>query len=915
MQLSIRNRMLLYIVTPIVIIYIFSAGYNLTQFNSITTNNIKEKMSLLASVYANKFNGKLREVAMVAETTAEFVEHNPKLTEKELYTILRGNVLQSKLIYGGVISFEPFSYNAKKSLFCPYVYRGKEGVNKDTLKLVDLASTGFDYTQARWEWWHVPKNTSKPIWTEPYFDDGAGEILMSTYATAFNKGNKFYGVTTVDIPLESLRDKLQLGNDKNIRFSVLTKKGTFVFNSNKKLINNSIYEEAEKQNNSNLKNHADTILSNTKGFFKVKQWNGRSDQWLFYNTIESSGWTLIINVDEDYIFSEFYQKITWDAVISFLLFIILLVLIFYISEHLSRPIVELTDIAEKMITDNPNKNDSGKHDEVGYLKNIFISMRQSIDEKILTIQMKNSDLLISKESLEEKVKERTRELDSSEQHLKLYREQAPMASIEWNVDFQVIDWNKKAEEMFGYTVDEVKGRDFVDVMLPDSAIVDVKKIWKDLMAQTGGNISVNENLTKDGRIILCEWHNTPLIDESGNVIGAASIIQDITNRTELENQLNRTQKMNALGKLTGGIAHDYNNMLGVILGYTELLEENLQNNPELNSYLQEIHHAADRGTKLTTKLLSFTRNKSSNEEFLIINTLLQYQKDMLKKTLTARIKLHYEFDDELWPVLLDSSELEDVIINLSINAMHAIDSNGDLTIITKNVVLKEAKAQSLGLVAGDYVQMSFTDTGCGMDEATKSKIFDPFYSTKGDKGTGLGLSQVYGFVQRSKGGISVISELGKGTELCLYFPRNNISTSSIQLEIKEPYDNLNGNEVILVVDDEEALRRLISVILTEHGYKVICANNGKQALEILEKESVDLLLSDVIMPEIDGFQLAKVVHEKYSAIKIQLVSGFTDNRENEYKKEKDTWYNEVLHKPIHAKTLLLRIRELFDSSQ
>jgi len=502
------------------------------------------------------------------------------------------------------------------------------------------------------------------------------------------------------------------------------------------------------------------------------------------------------------------------------------------------------------------------------------------------------------------------EIFSSEQHLKLYREQAPMATIEWNTDFQVMDWNKAAELMFGYSVEEVKGRDFVDVMLPENAISDVKKIWKDLIAGSGGNVSVNENLTKDGRTILCEWHNTALKDESDNVIGAASIVQDITYRTEYEKQLGRSQKMDAIGKLTGGIAHDYNNMLGVILGFSGLLKSKIGDDPKLNNYINQIRHAADRGAKLTKKLLSFTSHNSSKAEALVINTLLRYQKEMLEKMITARIKLHYELEDELWSVTLDKNELEDVVINLCINAMHAIDGNGDLSIKTNNVLLEEREAGSLNLVEGDYVQLSISDTGCGMDEVTKSKMFDPFFSTKGDMGTGLGLSQVYGFVQRSKGGISVTSESGKGTELRLYFPRSNITVSEIRPETENISDGFSGTEVIMVVDDEEALRNLTSVVLTECGYKVICVNSGKVALEMLEKKPVDLLLSDVIMPEMDGFQLAEIVHEKYPEIKIQLASGYTDNREERYKIKK--WFNGILYKPFGGVTLLQTIRELLD---
>jgi len=502
------------------------------------------------------------------------------------------------------------------------------------------------------------------------------------------------------------------------------------------------------------------------------------------------------------------------------------------------------------------------------------------------------------------------EIHSSEQHLKLYRKQAPMATIEWTPDFQVIDWNKAAEKMFGYTVDEVKGRDFVDIMLPETAVVDVKQIWKDLMAQTGGELSINENLTKDGRIILCEWHNTPIKDESGKVIGAASIVQDITERTQKDEQFRRSQKMDALGKLTGGIAHDYNNMLGVILGYSELLKGSLSAKSKLVDYVQHIHHAAERGAKLTEKLLAFTRHKSSNKGMMNINSLLQYEKDMLEKTLTARIKLSYELADELWPVWLCSDELEDAIINMSINAMHAIDGEGRLTIQTRNLSLDGYGAQSLELPVGEYVLLSLTDTGCGMDSTTTEKIFDPFYSTKGVQGTGLGLSQVYGFVQRSNGAIKVFSELGVNTQLDLYFPRYYESESDCDngsVDDVQDYD-LKGKGRILVVDDEPALLGLTAEILGENGYHVICAGSGKEALQILENESIDLLFSDVIMPEMSGYQLAKIVNEKYPEIVIQLASGFNDDQNSELSGE--GLHKEILYKPYDAETLLIRMREL-----
>lgn len=503
------------------------------------------------------------------------------------------------------------------------------------------------------------------------------------------------------------------------------------------------------------------------------------------------------------------------------------------------------------------------------------------------------------------------EIRSSEQHLRLYREQTPLAAIEWNVNFQVLDWNKAAEKMFGYTLDEVKGKNFTDIMLPDNAIVDIKELWKNLISQTGGTVSINENLNKNGDIILCEWHNTPLKDETGKVIGAASIVQDVTERREQEEKLRRSQKMDALGKLTGGIAHDYNNMLGVILGYSELLQIKLTDEPELLAYIYEIHRAGERGAKLTKKLLSFSRQKSSENKVVYLNELLKDSTLMLEKTMTARINLELDLSDDLWPISIDVSDLEDAILNMSINAMHAIDNNGKLTIQTRNEVISDSDAQQLQIKAGNYVLFSITDTGNGMNKETKEKIFDPFFTTKGDQGTGLGLTQVYGFIQRSGGAIKLYSELDHGTRFTLYFPRahDNANEEPAQNDI-QPVD-LNGTETILIVDDEPALINVTSEILQQHGYHCLSANNGKQALYTLANEKVDILLTDVIMPEMDGYELASIVQKEYPDVKIQMASGFSDDRH--LNMVDDNLHKNLLHKPFHSLTLLKRIHELAES--
>ncbi len=398
-------------------------------------------------------------------------------------------------------------------------------------------------------------------------------------------------------------------------------------------------------------------------------------------------------------------------------------------------------------------------------------------------------------------------------------------------------------------------------------------------------------------------------NDHGEVQGYVGTITDITEYKKTDEALRHSQKMDALGKLTGGVAHDYNNMLGVILGYTELLEKQLEDQPILANYAHEIHHAGERGARLTQKLLSFSRQKTTNAEVVNINALLHEDQHMLEKTLTTRISLVFNLCKNIWPVWLNRSDLEDVIINMSINGQYAMKEHGQLTIQTSNVQLNSSEAQQLP--EGDYVSLIIADTGCGMDETTSQKIFEPFYTTKGESGNGLGLSQAYSFVTRSGGAIRVHSRLGEGTQFSLYFPRYQQTSETPRLEDKiVPISATKGDESILVVDDEPALVELSCEILQQQGYHVHRAENARQALRILTSESIDLLLSDVILPEINGYELATMVQKKYPHIKIQLASGFSDDRDTHL--VDDAIHRQMLHKPYRSQELLQRIRERLD---
>ena len=401
----------------------------------------------------------------------------------------------------------------------------------------------------------------------------------------------------------------------------------------------------------------------------------------------------------------------------------------------------------------------------------------------------------------------------------------------------------------------------------------------------------------------------PVFDEQNKVKFLVAEARDATRRRLAEEHSKRSQKMDALGKLVGGIAHDYNNMLGVILGYAELLEMKCNNADGVENYINEIIRAGERGRTLTRKMLAFSKSEISNPSVCNINKALLDLKDMLEKSLTASIQLNYDLSKKAWPLWIDANDLEDAVLNMCINAKYAMPEGGSLTINTQNIYLARKEAKLLGLTANDYLKLSISDTGCGIDEETKAHVFDPFFTTKGDAGSGLGLSQVFGFMERSGGAVNVYTELHKGTQFSLYFPRFHADHHVNKSFDKLTAPQLSGDECILVVDDEPALRELAYQILTHFGYKVLTASSGEAALNILASQPVDLMLSDIIMPNMDGYQLARLVTDQYHSVKIQLASGFSDNRhlDSELHLKEN-----ILNKPYSSKELLSNIRLLLD---
>ncbi|NOZ25965.1 MAG: PAS domain S-box protein [Nitrospirae bacterium] len=357
-------------------------------------------------------------------------------------------------------------------------------------------------------------------------------------------------------------------------------------------------------------------------------------------------------------------------------------------------------------------------------------------------------------------------------------------------------------------------------------------------------------------------------------------IEDVTERTRLEEQYRQAQKLEAVGLLAGGVAHDFNNLLTVILGYGEVMLGTLQRDDPLREDLDKILNACHQGANLIHQLLAFSRKQTMQPEVLDLNRLLDSQKKLLQRLIGEDIEFATVFAEDLGLVKVDAGQIEQVVMNLVVNARDAMPHGGKLLIETANVELDEEYIRShMSVVPGRYVMLAVTDTGIGMEKETQSKVFEPFFSTKEmGRGTGLGLSTVYGIVKQSGGHIWVYSEPGKGTTFKIYLPQTDDSPS-IKRECTPDMEVRQGSGHILVVEDESAIRELVGLQLETIGYQVTLAANGKEALLAVEVEGLrpDLLITDVIMPGMSGAVLLERLRRVQPGLKVLFMSGYTDN--------------------------------------
>ena len=494
-----------------------------------------------------------------------------------------------------------------------------------------------------------------------------------------------------------------------------------------------------------------------------------------------------------------------------------------------------------------------------------------------------------------------------EQHI----QRLPLAYILLDAEMRAVEWNPAAEKTFGYTKQEVLGRVIFDLILQLPMNNQLQQVVRRIRNGDMDAHNINENRTKDGRIITCEWHNTPLFDSDGEVVGAIALAQDISGRKNLEEQRRQAQKMEAIDELAGGIAHDFNNALTAINIYNHLLIDLLNSDDSAQLLLQEIKKVTERAASFTRQLLVFSRKQVLAPQILCLNDVVRDTEWMFRRVISEDIQLVTDLEPQLDSIKADPEQLEQVLLNLVLNARDAMPCGGTLNIETSNLAVDLVNCKEHDdIPPGLYVMLVVRDSGVGISPEVKRHIFEPFFTTK-EPGTssGLGLAVVQGILNQSEGHIGVESAPGDGACIKIYLPRvADVARTRQSYQELEP--RVRDTATILLVEDDEAVRKAIADLLQRFGYTVLEASDGVEALAVssTHRELISLLVTDVVMPRLGGVELAEQLLALRPKRKTLYISGHTNGAALRCHSAREP--AAFLQKPFSPASLHEKIREV-----
>jgi PAS domain S-box-containing protein len=623
--------------------------------------------------------------------------------------------------------------------------------------------------------------------------------------------------------------------------------------------------------------------------------------WQLASSVSVAGtpWIALLEFPRDPLLEGTRRVAGKFAAIGFVLLMVGGFAAYALSRDITGPILHLAEGADAIARgDYKRIVDVSRRDELGTLATAFNAMARNVDESV--------------ERLAEDIRERKRAeeaLREADETIRAMVQSSPLPIIALDASGRIKLWNPAAETVFGWKFDEVRGQ-----LLP--TVTDEQRDEHDHLRQRAMNGEVFTSLDvkrrrRDGTLLFMKLSCAATYNSKGEATGVTAVFEDVTASRQLEAQLRQSQKMEAIGRLAGGVAHDFNNLLTVVLGASDLLLQQLREGDETHDTVREIREAGQRAAALTAQLLAFSRKQLAEPQILVINEMVGLMDTMVRRLIGEDIRVSTKLDPGLGSVLADRGQVEQVLMNLVVNARDAMPRGGSLVIETANVTLdRNYASMHEGVKPGNYVMLAVSDTGMGMSEETRSRMFEPFFTTKpSGKGTGLGLSTCYGIVRQAGGHIGVYSEPNVGTTMKVYFPRVGSAGAT---GATPPASAMRGVETILLVEDDKAVRAITRRMLSAQGYSVLEAPDGPAALEILRtsERRIHLLFTDVVLPGMGGRDVAEKARELRPDIKVLFASGYTDDVILQHQLlEHDV---SLLQKPFTPQSMAQKVREVLD---
>jgi PAS domain S-box-containing protein len=615
--------------------------------------------------------------------------------------------------------------------------------------------------------------------------------------------------------------------------------------------------------------------------------------------VPGTPWTAVVEFPRGPVLAGAQALLGRFAIVAAVLLLVGWIGALWLSRDISRPLEHLATEANAIARgDFSRRVDAGRSDELGALAGAFNTMARSVGDSV--------------EQLANDLRERKRAeaaLLAADELIRAMVAASPLPIIALDIDGRIKMWSQAAEGLFGWHQSEVLGQ-------PLPGLTERQRQEHEDLRQRAmnGEVFTGNEVTRtrrDGTPLLLRLSCAATYDAEGVATGVTTVLEDITQSRKLEDQFRQSQKMEAVGRLAGGVAHDFNNLLTVVLGASDLLLSEIPTDDPQRSTIIEIREAGERAAGLTTQLLAFSRKQLVEPTVFVVNQLVRDVERMLRRLIGEDIEMSVRIQNDVGAIHADRGHIEQVLVNLAVNARDAMPNGGLLVIETANVELDEEYTRvHASVVPGSYVALSVSDSGTGMSAGTKAHLFEPFFTTKASgKGTGLGLATCYGIVKQSGGHIGVYSEEGVGTTMKVYLPRVAGDAAAAQ---KPETPAQRGSETILLVEDEAAVRNITRRMLTSHGYRVLEAADGPEAIAILRDagEPIHLLLTDVVLPGMGGRAVAEEARSLNPHINVLFISGYTDDVILQHKLLEHNV--SLLQKPFTSRSLAEKVRSVLD---